>query len=154
MNATHSASMVSAVYLLRFRSLFNIRRLMMMTLLGGEAAVVLGGQGRHDAALIAVNGSPTRPLSIAKRRTPEVVMFWGDGYMIGMHLGWWLFWVGVIVAIVLLLRGGAQRDDRPRETPHEALRRRLANGELSPQEYEERKALLDRDSPAGGAATR
>jgi uncharacterized membrane protein len=43
-----------------------------------------------------------------------------------------------------------RRDDRPRETPHEVLRRRLASGEIAPMEYEERKALLDRDTRADG----
>jgi putative membrane protein len=84
-------------------------------------------------------------------------MYWGGGYMIGMHLWWWLVWVIVIVAIVMLLLrgGGGLRADRSRETPHETLRRRLANGELTPQEYEARKALLDRDSrEAGGGPER
>ena len=40
----------------------------------------------------------------------------------------------------------SRRGDHPRETPHEVLRRRLANGEITPQEYEGRKALLDRDA--------
>ncbi|WP_231943489.1 SHOCT domain-containing protein [Hydrogenophaga crassostreae] len=43
--------------------------------------------------------------------------------------------------------GETQREaPPPRETPHEILRRRLANGEISTAQYEERKTLLDRDS--------
>ena len=38
------------------------------------------------------------------------------------------------------------RDKPPRETPHEVLRRRLAAGEITTDEYEQRKALLGRDT--------
>ena len=69
----------------------------------------------------------------------------------GMHGLWWLFWLVLIGVLVFYTWGrpGEQRR-RPRETPHEALHRRLANGEINPEQYEERKALLDRD--AGGKA--
>jgi putative membrane protein len=42
-------------------------------------------------------------------------------------------------------RPGEQRRS-PRETPQQVLQRRLANGEITPDEYEKRKALLDRDA--------
>lgn len=72
----------------------------------------------------------------------------GGGYMMGgMHWIWWIFWIALIGVIVFYGWGGpsAQRR-RPRETPHEVLRRRLASGEITTDQYEERKALLDRDS--------
>ena len=73
-------------------------------------------------------------------------MFDGYGYMVGMHTFWWAFWVVMVIVVVLWARADAPaRRDRPRETPHEVLRRRLANGEVSPEEYEKRKAVLDRD---------
>ena len=43
-----------------------------------------------------------------------------------------------------------ERRRPPRETPLEVLQRRLANGEITPQQYEERKTLLDRNG--GGEA--
>jgi putative membrane protein len=75
-------------------------------------------------------------------------MHYGDGYMMGMHGFWWLFWL-LAVAVALGLfwswgRSGRGRA-RPRETAQELLRRRLASGEITPQDYEARKALLDRD---------
>lgn len=74
-------------------------------------------------------------------------MFHDYGYMVGMHTFWWIFWLFVVIAIVFWGRGDAWgRRERPRETPHELLRRRLAHGEISPEEYEKRKAILDRDS--------
>lgn len=69
-------------------------------------------------------------------------------YMMGAHFLWWVFWVALVVALVLWCRGPSfARRERPRETPHELLRRRLASGEIGTEEYEQRKQLLDRDSP-------
>ncbi|HMN76044.1 MAG TPA: SHOCT domain-containing protein [Burkholderiaceae bacterium] len=74
-------------------------------------------------------------------------MFYNGGYFMGgMHALWWLFWIVLIGA--LLYVGFGRRADRrnpPRETALEVLQRRLAAGEITPQQYEERKALLDRD---------
>ncbi len=77
-------------------------------------------------------------------------MFYDHGYMMGMHAWWWLFWV-VLVAIALFsLRssffGSPQSTPEPaRESPKAVLQRGLAAGEITPQQYEERQALLDRD---------
>jgi putative membrane protein len=71
---------------------------------------------------------------------------------LGMHGLGWLVWLVLLGALVwLLLNRSAGRagpkHELHRETPHEILRRRLAGGEIPPAEYEERKALLDRDQP-------
>jgi putative membrane protein len=78
-------------------------------------------------------------------------MFHDGGYMVGMHAWWWLVWVIVIgvlfVALFVALRGGsARRYGTSRESANAVLQRRLAAGEVTPQQYEERKALLDRDA--------
>jgi putative membrane protein len=80
-------------------------------------------------------------------------MMYDGGFLFGMHSLWWIFWLIVIaVVVVALLRtsGSAAQALRetPRETSHEVLRRRYAAGEVTTQEYEERKALLDRDVQA------
>lgn len=71
---------------------------------------------------------------------------YGD-YMVGMHACGWIFW---IVAIAAVLLGGWGRSGRSRgrehETSHDVLRRRLATGEITPEEYDQTKALLDRDT--------
>ncbi len=79
-------------------------------------------------------------------------MFDDGGYFMGgMHWFWWIFWVALIGVIVFYGWGRpSEQRRRPRETPHEVLRRRLASGEITPDQYEERKALLDRN-PAGKA---
>ena len=82
-------------------------------------------------------------------------MFYDGGYMGGMHGGWWLLSLLVIGAALFFAwrrpgrRGdgpGGTPDEMAREKPQEVLRRRLASGAITPQQYEERKTLLDRDS--------
>ncbi len=79
-------------------------------------------------------------------------MFFGDGFsMGGMHGLWWIFWIVLIGAGVFSMWGRPAEHRRgSRETPHEVLRRRLANGEIDAQAYEQRKALLDRDAGKPG----
>lgn len=71
-------------------------------------------------------------------------MFYEAGYG-GMHNGWWLFWLLIGLAVLLFGGFGRQwRGGRSVESPHDLLRRRLANGDITPQQYGERKLLLDR----------
>lgn len=67
----------------------------------------------------------------------------------GMHWGWWIFWIVVIIALVWLLsqqrRSGEPAHRPARESPLELLQRRYAAGEISTEEYEERRARLERD---------
>lgn len=75
-------------------------------------------------------------------------MYFNEGNFIGgMHGLWWIFWVA-LVGVNAFYGWGRPSEKRraPRETPHEILRRRLASGEISTAQYEERKALLARDS--------
>lgn len=77
-------------------------------------------------------------------------MFYDNGYLMGgMHGLWWIFWLVLVGVLVLFVYGWGRPGERPRnprETPHEVLRRRLASGEITTEQYEERKALLDRDT--------
>jgi putative membrane protein len=76
-------------------------------------------------------------------------MYYGYENMMGMHAFWWFFWVAVIIAWAIWFRDASPTNQRrARETPHEVLRRRLASGEISTEEYEKRKVLLDRDQDA------
>ena len=53
----------------------------------------------------------------------------------------------MVFGLVFWGQGGSPaRRDRPRETPHEVLRLRLANGEISTEEYEKRKEVRNRDT--------
>lgn len=78
----------------------------------------------------------------------------GRWFMGGMHFLWWFFWIAIVAAFVWAAwgrAGASRRDSNParHETPHELLQRRLASGECTPEDYEKRKALLDRDRPGG-----
>ena len=71
-----------------------------------------------------------------------------SGYLIGMHAFGWLFWSMLIAVLIFLAVRSARTpfdSTAPKETAHDILKRRLAAGEISPEDYEQRKALLDRD---------
>ena len=80
-------------------------------------------------------------------------MFYDGGwFMGGMHFLWWIFWVAIVVGFAWALwgrPGDARGGTAARETPLELLRRRLASGECTPEEYEKRKAMLERDRTTG-----
>lgn len=76
-------------------------------------------------------------------------MFDGTHGMWGMHWVWWIFWILVIIGVIWMVVR-TQREtgspDRPApETPLDILQRRYAKGEISTEEYEERKERLERD---------
>lgn len=82
----------------------------------------------------------------------------GDGWWIVMIIGMAAFWVFVAVAVVWALRRSSAKspaDDDSRadgERPLQILERRLAEGEISIEEYARRRELLTRgpDGPGAG----
>lgn len=68
----------------------------------------------------------------------------GGGFW-GMHLFWWLFWVVLIVLFFGTLTPVPRH--KLRETPLQILQRRYAAGEISTEEYEDRKTRIERDAP-------
>ena len=67
-------------------------------------------------------------------------MHWGagSGWFFGMHLAWWIFWIVAALAIWATVRRSAPKA----EAPFEVLRRRYAEGALTTEEYDERRAKL------------
>ena len=75
-------------------------------------------------------------------------------YMHGIGWGWWLvmsvgmiaFWALVIYGIGWLVRGGSLTEPREalRESPEAILRRRLAQGEISVEEYDRLRDAIER----------
>lgn len=61
----------------------------------------------------------------------------------GMHLLWWIFWVAMITLLFSYTTPVPR--SKTRINPMEILQRRYAAGEISSEEYEERKAKLLRD---------
>jgi putative membrane protein len=67
---------------------------------------------------------------------------WNSGWFLGMHLAWWIFWIVVAVAAwAVVSRSITPLSERTR-SPLEVLQLRYAQGELTTEEYEERRAKL------------
>jgi len=71
-------------------------------------------------------------------------MHYGEWSLWGMHVFWWLFWIVVIVVLAFSIAPVPR--GRRSETPLGLLQRRYAAGEISTEEYEERKAKLEHDA--------
>ena len=71
-------------------------------------------------------------------------MMYGNGWMFGMHFLWWIFWILIVVVLgaMLVRRRPGQSSGQAQSTPLEILKRRYAAGEISTEEFEERKARL------------
>jgi len=68
---------------------------------------------------------------------------WDSGWIWGMHLVWWLFWIILAIGIWWAVpRSSATSNPRVLETPLEVLRRRYAEGALTTEEFEERRRVL------------
>ena len=67
-----------------------------------------------------------------------------------MSIGMVAFWALVIYGIVWLIRGGQnpqQRDQQSPESPRQVLKRRVAEGEISIEEYWRLLEALDDQPP-------
>lgn len=64
--------------------------------------------------------------------------------------GMWMIWFPIIVICVFLLTRFLNNSNKSntleRETPLDILKKRYANGEISTEEFEERKKVLASDS--------
>lgn len=67
---------------------------------------------------------------------------------IGMHMIWWLFWIFLITTAFTAVTPVPRNLLRSGERALDILDRRYAAGRLSSEEYERRKAVLERDEPA------
>jgi len=68
----------------------------------------------------------------------------GWGWWLLMSIGMVAFWSLIIYGIVLLVRGQTNpREPESRELPTEILKRRLAAGEISIDEYEQLRETLE-----------
>ncbi len=79
---------------------------------------------------------------------------WGWEFLMGV--GMVVFWGIIVLAVIWLVRGGnigssaqdppaAKAPAAPAESAKDILDRRLANGEISLEEYRERRAAMEQD---------
>jgi putative membrane protein len=79
-------------------------------------------------------------------------MFHGTGWwFFGMHLFWWVFWIGLLSVAFATVTPVPRTLARSGERALDILRRRYAAGQFSTEEYERRKAVLERDEPRRAA---
>ena len=73
-------------------------------------------------------------------------MHYYDGSFGGMHLIWWFIWIIFIVWIFLIPIDIPYQKSK-KESPQDILNKRFAKGEISKEELEEAKIILNSDSP-------
>jgi putative membrane protein len=70
-----------------------------------------------------------------------------NGWILGMHISWWFFWAVVIILFLAFVEAEPKhKARRRREKPLDVLQRRYAAGEITTEEYQERKAVLEADA--------
>ena len=71
-------------------------------------------------------------------------MHFYDGHFGGMHLVWWIIWIVVLVWIFFLPYNIPYQRTK-KEDPMVILKKRFAKGEITKEEFEEHKRLLNSD---------
>tara|TARA_Y100001954_G_C15490876_1_gene444998 strand:- start:92 stop:301 length:210 start_codon:yes stop_codon:yes gene_type:complete len=69
-------------------------------------------------------------------------MFYKDGFFWGMHLIWWAIWFVALVWI-FFAPSSSSYEETEGEDPLMLLKIRFAKGEISKEEYEQSKKLLE-----------
>ncbi len=67
----------------------------------------------------------------------------------GMHFIWWFIWIAILLGAFTTYTPIPKAHLRTGERALDILRRRFAAGQLSTEEYERRKVVLERDEPDG-----
>jgi putative membrane protein len=66
-----------------------------------------------------------------------------DGYHFGgMHLFWWFVWI-FIIFWVFVTPYDIPGERKPKDSPMDVLKKRYASGEMTTEEYQERKKTLE-----------
>ena len=66
-----------------------------------------------------------------------------EWHFFGMHGLWWLFWVILLLVIFFVAFRGELRIKKKKDSPLDILKRRYASGDISTEEYKERKRALE-----------
>ena len=69
-------------------------------------------------------------------------MHFYDGHFGGMHIIWWIIWLVLLVWIFFMPFDLPYRKQKE-ENPLDILKKRFAKGEISKEEFEEAKKVLN-----------
>ena len=68
-----------------------------------------------------------------------------NGHFGGMHLIWWIIWI-IFLVWVFFIPVGIPYQKSKKESPLEILKKRFAKSEISKEEFEESKKILNSDN--------
>ena len=63
----------------------------------------------------------------------------------GMNVIWWFFWIALLIVFFSLATPVSRVRAREYDNPLSILQRRYAGGQMTTEEYQERKAQLQKD---------
>jgi len=69
-------------------------------------------------------------------------------YYGGMHFYWWFFWIFLWAVFFSIMTPMRRATYRALQSPMQLLQRRYAAGEITSEEYDERRTKLLRDAKA------
>ncbi|WP_338358460.1 SHOCT domain-containing protein [Yeosuana marina] len=72
-------------------------------------------------------------------------MHFYDGHFGGMHLIWWIIWI-VFIVWIFFVPADIPYQKSKKESPLDILKKRFAKGEISKEEFEESKKILNSDN--------
>ena len=65
-----------------------------------------------------------------------------NNYLWGMHFIWWVIWIILIIWVfVVLIKGPGHKND----SALDILEKRFASGEITIEEYQEKRKILEND---------
>jgi len=62
----------------------------------------------------------------------------------GMHLFWWIIWI-ILLIWIFVTPWDIPGQRTKKDTPLDILKKRFASGELTKEEYEEKKKILEQN---------
>lgn len=72
-------------------------------------------------------------------------MHFYNNHFWGMHFIWWIIWI-ILLIWIFVTPWDIPGQKTKKDTPLEILKRRLAQGEITKEEFEERKGILNKSS--------
>ena len=74
------------------------------------------------------------------------------GWILGMHISWWAFFILLSILFLAFFEAEPKhKAKKRRESSLDILKKRYATGEISTEEFEERKAHLEDGDQSNGS---